>query len=153
VGFKPTPNIAAPIAAPTIHAEPAAHHHNRAVGKTEWTYQALSSNWLLHFDSSQANGRIPTECDVVGCRPFLSRDASPTGCCDYAIGSSVSRQVLGAELGGQSARDGTIDGPAVPLSSDGGDVGFVTVPPADSQTNPPDIKMTSTRWKPDPAPI
>ena len=43
VGLKPTPTIAASIAAaivaPAIPAEPAGHHHNRAIRKTEWMYQ------------------------------------------------------------------------------------------------------------------
>jgi len=39
VGFKPTPTIAAAIAALAIPAEPAARHHNRAIRKTEWTYE------------------------------------------------------------------------------------------------------------------
>jgi len=55
VGFKPTPTIAATIATaiataiaaaiataiaePTIPADPAGHHHNRAIRKTEWIYQ------------------------------------------------------------------------------------------------------------------
>ena len=61
VGFKPTPTIAAAIAAHIIPADPGAYHHNRAIRKTEWTYKCEHkhllgiSQALFHSSSHRKN--------------------------------------------------------------------------------------------------